>query len=55
MKPCRVCGNYGPFSPSRIAKQNWICHPCNEMRGGATILTKECEDTGKTRHCDPGF
>jgi hypothetical protein len=32
MKPCRVCGNYGPFSPSRIAKQNWICHPCNDAR-----------------------
>jgi ribosomal protein L37AE/L43A len=25
---CRVCSNYRPILPSRVANHNWICNPC---------------------------
>ena len=28
MKPCRVCHQATPISPSRIKTMNWICSPC---------------------------
>jgi len=33
MKPCRKCGNVGPYCPYNLRRSDWICKICAKKAG----------------------